>query len=227
MGPHVSRHWGLNMPYFPQPGFGLISADRSTDVITMDLSAKTTGSFVLKAGDNSLAFNLYTEGFPLRYAAEVYSDNAADEAQLNIRRYRGTKALPTSLQADDEIASIFFSGYGGNGVGAAASIRAFADAEFGTAGDTSDRPGRMEFYTVPDGSATQMLAMVIKSTQYIGVGGITAPTAALHISAGTTTRAPLCLPHGAAPTSPVNGDIWTTTAGLFVRINGATVGPLS
>lgn len=35
------------------------------------------------------------------------------------------------------------------------------------------------------------------------------------------------LPHGATPTSPVNGDMWTTTAGLFVRINGATVGPLS
>lgn len=35
------------------------------------------------------------------------------------------------------------------------------------------------------------------------------------------------LPHGTAPTSPNNGDTWTTTAGLFVRINGATVGPLA
>lgn len=34
-------------------------------------------------------------------------------------------------------------------------------------------------------------------------------------------------PHGAAPSSPVNGDMWTTTAGLFVRVNGVTVGPLS
>ena len=30
------------------------------------------------------------------------------------------------------------------------------------------------------------------------------------------------LPHGAAPTAPTNGDLWTTTTGLFVRINGAT-----
>lgn len=37
----------------------------------------------------------------------------------------------------------------------------------------------------------------------------------------------LRLPHGAAPTAPVDGDLWTTTAGLFVRINGATVGPLN
>lgn len=42
-----------------------------------------------------------------------------------------------------------------------------------------------------------------------------------------TGGAGLNLPHGAAPTSPVNGDMWTTTAGLFVRINGATVGPLT
>ena len=30
------------------------------------------------------------------------------------------------------------------------------------------------------------------------------------------------LPHGSAPTSPVNGDFWTTTVGLYARINGAT-----
>lgn len=33
------------------------------------------------------------------------------------------------------------------------------------------------------------------------------------------------LPHGTAPSSPTNGDVWTTTAGLYARINGATVGP--
>jgi hypothetical protein len=46
-------------------------------------------------------------------------------------------------------------------------------------------------------------------------------------SASTTARASLNIPHGSAPTSPVNGDIWTTTAGLYVRINGATIGPLT
>jgi hypothetical protein len=30
------------------------------------------------------------------------------------------------------------------------------------------------------------------------------------------------VPHGAAPTTPVNGDIWTTTSGLFMRQNGST-----
>lgn len=33
------------------------------------------------------------------------------------------------------------------------------------------------------------------------------------------------VPHGTAPSSPVNGDVWTTTAGMFAQINGSTVGP--
>lgn len=45
--------------------------------------------------------------------------------------------------------------------------------------------------------------------------------------ASSTANATLNVPHGTAPTSPVDGDIWTTTAGLYVRINGSTVGPLS
>ena len=47
------------------------------------------------------------------------------------------------------------------------------------------------------------------------------------VPAATASLAPLRIPHGTAPTSPTNGDMWTTTAGLYIRINGATVGPLS
>jgi hypothetical protein len=45
--------------------------------------------------------------------------------------------------------------------------------------------------------------------------------------ASTTANAGLRLPHGTAPTSPTDGDMWTTTAGLYVRVNGVTVGPLT
>lgn len=45
--------------------------------------------------------------------------------------------------------------------------------------------------------------------------------------ATSTAAASINMPHGTAPTSPNNGDLWTTTAGLFVRINGSTVGPLA
>ena len=43
----------------------------------------------------------------------------------------------------------------------------------------------------------------------------------------TVTTAGINLPQGSAPTSPVNGDVWTTLSGIFVRINGLTIGPLA
>lgn len=43
---------------------------------------------------------------------------------------------------------------------------------------------------------------------------------------GTTIIGRLQLPHAAAPVTPADGEIWTTTAGVYARINGATVGPL-
>jgi len=41
--------------------------------------------------------------------------------------------------------------------------------------------------------------------------------------ASATGGAGLNVPHGAAPTSPVNGDFWSTTGGFFGRVNGTTV----
>jgi hypothetical protein len=46
-------------------------------------------------------------------------------------------------------------------------------------------------------------------------------------AAATTAGASLRVPHGTAPSSPTNGDVWTTTTGLFARINGSTVGPFA
>ncbi len=62
---------------------------------------------------------------------------------------------------------------------------------------------------------------------FTGIGITTSTTSLLTLGASTTAVSSLRITHGAAPTSPVNGDMWTTTAGLYIRINGATVGPLS
>ena len=72
-----------------------------------------------------------------------------------------------------------------------------------------------------DGTAQNYLAGVT------GIGIAASATAALTLAASVAGVASLRVPHGTAPSSPVNGDIWTTTTGLFVRVNGATVGPLS
>ena len=56
---------------------------------------------------------------------------------------------------------------------------------------------------------------------YAPLGGSTF-TGKVNTAASTTTNAGLNLPHGTAPTSPVNGDIWTTTTSLQWRRNGTT-----
>ena len=47
------------------------------------------------------------------------------------------------------------------------------------------------------------------------------------MAASTTGGAGFNLTPGVAPTAPNNGDVWTTAAGIFVRANGVTVGPLT
>jgi len=59
------------------------------------------------------------------------------------------------------------------------------------------------------------------STNYAALAGATF-TGLVNTPASTITTAGLRLPHGTAPTTPVDGDIWTTTSGIQVRINGVT-----
>lgn len=55
-----------------------------------------------------------------------------------------------------------------------------------------------------------------------GIGTTSSSTTNLALGASTTGVASLRVIHGTAPTAPVNGDMWTTTAGAFVRLNGTT-----
>lgn len=65
-----------------------------------------------------------------------------------------------------------------------------------------------------------------QATNTMTVANITATGLTL-AAASTTGAAGLRLPHGVAPSAPVDGDTWTTSAGLYSRINGATVGPFA
>lgn len=73
----------------------------------------------------------------------------------------------------------------------------------------------------------QLILRVLNDARNASANIFTVDRTANTVDRLTLSTAPLNLPHGAAPSSPVNGDIWTTTAGLFVRVNGNTIGPLS
>lgn len=47
-------------------------------------------------------------------------------------------------------------------------------------------------------------------------------TNSLITTASLSGQSGLRIPHGTLPSSPVDGDMWTTTAGAFIRINGVT-----
>lgn len=48
----------------------------------------------------------------------------------------------------------------------------------------------------------------------------------LYLTSSNLNAATLNIPHGLAPTTPVDGDMWTTTEGLYLQVDGYTIGPL-
>jgi len=102
--------------------------------------------------------------------------------------------------------------------------------------DHANNYGKFAFYTRAADGMLERLSIDNIGSSFTGtisvsgigaIGGSTSSTTNLNLAAGTTGVSSLRIPHGAAPTTPVDGDLWTTTAGLYVRINGATVGPLT
>lgn len=63
--------------------------------------------------------------------------------------------------------------------------------------------------------------MTLKEGGNVGIG-TTSPTAALHLPASSTARASLCIPAGAAPTIPVEGDVWTASGKMYIYIGAVT-----
>jgi len=49
----------------------------------------------------------------------------------------------------------------------------------------------------------------------------------LGTAAASATKSGFNLSPGGAPSTPNDGDVWVTSAGIFAQINGATIGPLS
>ena len=80
----------------------------------------------------------------------------------------------------------------------------------------------------PAGGALAAYEINIGNTIYghtgsdlFGIGSMPTNTYLL-TKAGGTIFSSLQIPHGVAPTAPTNGDVWSTTANFFLRVNGAT-----
>jgi hypothetical protein len=152
------------------------------------------------------------------------SNAATTGSDLVLYKSRGTASSPTATQANDYLGGVNFRGYGatqwidsGRALIAARASETWTDTANGT---------YLSFFTTTTGTATRLERVRIDNTGYVGIG-VTSPTAFLSLTASTTSAASLNVAHGTAPTAPNNGDVWTTTAGMYVQVNGSTVGPLA
>jgi len=110
--------------------------------------------------------------------------------------------------------------FGGTGASASTFMPSTLDATSSTSGAIRSSGG------ISAAKAANFGTTLNVGTQS-GLGIASSASTALNLAIGTTTIASLRMGHGAAPTSPVNGDMWSTTSGFYGRVNGVTVGPLS
>ncbi len=148
---------------------------------------------------------------------QTYCDSS-NGCSFNGYHYRGTVASPTTVQNDDRLYQIAGGGYSaaaGNVI-LAGAVRVYADGEWDTSGDASDAPGRLSFWTTPDGSDTLTERMRIDNRGLVLIGKTTGSEkleVAGKIRADTAFN--------------LNGsDVITTTSGLTHGIfsGGMTVG---
>ena len=122
----------------------------------------TDGSDVL-IGGHSAAID------PSSYGAHLEVHGTGLDAGINVLRYsanafgptivlgksrNGSIGSNTVVQEDDELGKIHFYGTDSSDWEPGASIKGVADGEWNTSSDTTDSPGRLEFYTTADGSDT-------------------------------------------------------------------------
>jgi hypothetical protein len=88
----------------------------------------------------------------------------------------------------------------------------------------------------PNRALSYFTALMLASTSHVMAGSLPLvqngaqtqqlpANTTLNTRGASTGNASINMPHGSAPSSPNNGDCWTTTAGLFCYINGTPVGP--
>jgi hypothetical protein len=139
-------------------------------------------------------------------------DNANTGRALNFYKSRAA-SYPTNtiVQSGDNIGVINFNGANGTGYDRASYIGGLID---GTPSSSGDMPGGLVFGTSPDGSATAVERMRLKSTGQLLVGQTTVANSEEIIAAGTGTGQQIISING--------GSSGTNGGGTLTIRNGAT-----
>lgn len=190
----------------------------TTDTVTVTAGVNSS---VLPSTTNSVDLGSTTQRWRDVFAAgTINSSNTVSAATVSATTVSGTNVTGVSLTASSGNVAVT----AGNLTFGAASAKIIPGATSLLVRDTADANTNL---SVTDAGALTVRNGLTVSANGAGITGATSVSGAKTTLAATATGyASLNLPHGTAPTSPVNGDVWTTSSGLFVRVNGATVGPL-
>lgn len=122
----------------------------------------------------------------------------------------GDLEVNKSSAADTGFVLVNTAGAGALDVSAAGNTKIIFDATKLFAFQT-DSKSNIDAHTY---SATSVWTLTGSTGAIVQTGSLTLPASA-------SGQEALIIPHGAAPTTPTNGSIWTTTAGAFARLSGA------
>ena len=136
-------------------------------------------------------------------AAKEVITSSAGQAVLELKTYRdsvlqgyvgfygarGTDGVPVVVQNNDRLGYVWAGGYSAAAAAniVASGIKFEVDGVPDTAGDTTDMPGRITFWTTPNGSGTVAEAMRIDNAGNVGIG-TTAPNQPLVVAGSDATN---------------------------------------
>lgn len=225
------------------------SGGNNTGVGLSALSANAAGSTNTAVGSSALAANSSSSnntavGVSALAASRTANNTAVGVYALLTQSTSGGDSTAVGFQAgrgvttgDSQTLLGYGAGYDPNGVAANATTTAIGQTLVGKQTGqgsatqrnyitclgyrtTADGAGAVAIGTDSGGAGAAALAAneialgtALHSVKVLG---------RLRTAVGTTAQSGINVPHGAAPTAPVDGDIWTTTAGMFIRINGVT-----
>lgn len=142
----------------------------------------TVGNVVIGNTSTTYNFEVVDRNSAAVAGIKSYVNNSNSPSFRFDKARGGSASGPTIVSSGDNIGLIQFYGYDGAAFIEAARI----EADVGGATGLNDMPGRLMFFTTPDGSSSSDERMRIRSDGNIGIGGIGSATTVLSLQKSIT-----------------------------------------
>lgn len=177
-------------------------------------STETSNSLVIRDDGNigigtaTPAFQFHIVGSSPNVVLDRYSSDTTPGV-FRTRKYRGTVTSPSAVLSGDGLLFLRGGGYDGSSIADYGQINFYAAENF----TTSAHGTYINFLTTNIGSISPSEKMRLSDTGNLGVG-VTSPTAALHLKAGTSSV-------GTAPLKFNSGTLLATTEAGAIEYDGS------